>query len=190
MIKLALFASGSGSNVENIARYLANHPVIQITRVYCNNPQAYVLERCKNLGLESRVFTREEFKQGQITQELLNEGSNLIVLAGFLWLIPAGLVAAFPDRIINVHPALLPNYGGKGMYGHHVHEAVVQAKESESGITIHLVNEEYDKGRILFQAKTALDADETPESLAQKIHHLEKTHFPAVIEEYAMQLNA
>lgn len=189
MIKLALFASGSGSNVENIANHLKGHPSIQITRVYCNKPNAYVLERCKNLGLVSRVFSREEFKEGIITQELLNEGSNLIVLAGFLWLIPTGLVAAFPDRIINVHPALLPNYGGKGMYGHHVHEAVVQAHESESGITIHLVNEEYDKGKVLFQAKTALEENETPESLAQKIHHLEKTHFPSVIEEYALSLD-
>lgn len=181
--RLALFASGNGSNVQRIAEYFQNHPSIEVAAVYCNKPDAYVVERAKNLNLPCRLFDREELKSGDVMGMLVADHIDWVVLAGFLWLIPENLVEAFPGHIINVHPALLPAYGGKGMYGHHVHEAVVANMEKESGITIHLVDEAYDHGEHLFQAKVTLDENETPESLAQKIHHLEYTHFPVVIEE-------
>lgn len=182
-VRVALFASGSGSNVENIFLYFKGHPDIEIVSVYCNNPQAYVLERARRLGLASHVFSRSEWKEGLVQKQLEAEKVDWIVLAGFLWLVPPDLVKAYPDKIINVHPALLPDYGGKGMYGHHVHEAVVANGEKESGITIHLVNEEYDKGAHLCQFRVQLEPGETPDTLAQKIHGLEKNHFPPVIEE-------
>ncbi|MBI1222709.1 MAG: phosphoribosylglycinamide formyltransferase [Bacteroidetes bacterium] len=180
--RIALFASGNGSNVQRIAEYFDKHPSIEVAAVYCNKPDAYVLERAKNLHLHSRVFDREEFRSGDVLGMLVADHIDWIILAGFLWLVPENLVEAFPGRIINIHPALLPKYGGKGMYGHHVHEAVVANKEKESGITIHLVDEAYDHGVHLYQAHIALDPNETAESLAQKIHHLEYLHYPEIIE--------
>ncbi|MFN8438916.1 MAG: phosphoribosylglycinamide formyltransferase [Cytophagales bacterium] len=183
MKRIVLFASGSGSNVENIANYFANRTDVQIEAVYCNNPEAYVIERCKKLGIPCRVFTREEFsKSDVVVNELLALQTDLVVLAGFLWLIPKNLVATFPDKIINIHPALLPKFGGKGMYGHHVHEAVVANKESESGITIHFVNEHYDEGKVIFQASCAVTENDTADDVAKKIHLLEYEHFPKVID--------
>lgn len=186
MKRVIIFASGSGSNAQRIIEHFNAHPhKAQVVAVYCNNPRAYVIERCKQLNVLCRVFNRKDFyENNQVLSWLKEDNAELIVLAGFLWLIPAELIRAFPDQIINIHPALLPAYGGKGMYGHHVHEAVIANKEMQSGITIHLVNEEYDKGKILFQATTPVTPDDTPDTLAQKIHLLEHTHFPQVIEAY------
>ena len=183
MYNIAIFASGSGSNAENIIRYFKNHPTIRIDSVWSNKAAAYVLQRAQNLGVESRSFTRKEFSESdQVMAELQRRKINLIVLAGFLWLVPSEFVDAF--TIINIHPALLPAYGGKGMYGALVHESVVQNKESESGITIHLVNKEYDKGEHLLQAKCPVFPDDTPETLAARIHELEYQFFPKAIDDF------
>lgn len=183
MKKIALFASGSGSNVENIANHFASNKNVKIEIVLCNNPQAFVLERANNLKIDSKLFTRSEFYDNDsISQLLLSKEIDLIVLAGFLWLVPEHLVKAFPNKIVNIHPALLPNYGGKGMYGQHVHEAVIKNKESKSGITIHYVNEKYDEGSPIFQAEVSITNEDTAETLAKKIHALEYKHFPLVIE--------
>ncbi|GAB4249046.1 MAG: phosphoribosylglycinamide formyltransferase [Ekhidna sp.] len=183
-INLAILASGSGTNAENICNYFENHPNIQIKEILSNKPDAYVHERAKKLGIPSKTFTKEEFTDKSFIKRLTD--IDYIILAGFLWLIPGYLIKAFPDKIINIHPALLPKYGGKGMYGDHVHKAVIKANEKESGITIHLVNEKYDDGRILFQEKCTLDTGETPRSLAEKVHALEYEHLPKVIENYIL----
>ncbi len=183
MKKIALFASGSGSNVENIYNYFSSNPNVEIELVLTNNPKAYVLERCKKLAIETHLFSRNEFYEtDQISKLLLEKGIDLVVLAGFLWLIPSHLVSNFPNKIINIHPALLPKYGGKGMYGNHVHEAIVANKETTSGITIHYVNEKYDDGAIIFQTQVPLNSNETPATVAEKIHALEYQHFPLVID--------
>ncbi len=179
---LAILASGSGTNAENIARYFKRHSSIHVQKILSNKRNAFVHERARQLGIPSVTFTRAEFLVPTFLDEL--EGIDYLILAGFLWLIPKYLVHAYPDRIINIHPALLPKYGGKGMYGAHVHQAVVANGERESGITIHLVNEEYDKGEVLFQAKCSVESDDTADTLAEKIHALEYRHFPEVIEEH------
>jgi len=149
-----------------------------------NNKNAYVLERAKKLTIPTRIFTREEFYNTDNILDLLKENSiDLVVLAGFLWIIPDNLLMAFPNKIINIHPALLPAYGGKGMYGSKVHEAVIKSGNSESGISIHYVNEKYDEGEIIFQAKVKIDDNDTADTLAQKIHGLEYEHYPRVVEE-------
>lgn len=182
MKRIALFASGSGSNVENIINYFKEDNEVEIVGIYCNNPKAFVFERVKPYGYEVQLFTRDEFYNStQIVDELVAKKTDLVVLAGFLWLIPESLVKAFPDKMINIHPALLPAYGGKGMYGMKVHEAIVANKEKESGITIHFVNEHYDEGKIILQAKCALNETDTPEDVAKKVHQLEYDHFPATI---------
>lgn len=189
MKKIAIFASGSGTNAENIIRYFRAHQTIIIDLVLSNRPDAMVLEKAKNLGVESMVFNRNDFyNTDKVLDTLLDRKIDFVILAGFLWLIPASLIKNFPGRIINIHPALLPKYGGKGMYGMKVHEAVIQNKESESGISIHYVNEAYDEGEIIFQAKCTIDEGESPNSLASKIHKLEYEHFPAVIEKVALGL--
>lgn len=189
MKRIVLFASGSGSNVENIANYFKGRSDVEIVAVYCNNSKAYVLERCKKLDIPSRLFGRKEFYESDvIVNELLHQKVDLIVLAGFLWLIPQDLVKAFPNRMINVHPALLPLYGGKGMYGHYVHEAVVANKDKESGITIHFVNEHYDEGKVIFQGRCTLEPTDTAEEVAKKVHQLEYEHFPAVIDQVLQSL--
>jgi phosphoribosylglycinamide formyltransferase-1 len=177
-----LFASGSGSNVENIAQYFEGDDRVEIRGVLCNNPGAGVVDRCKRLRLPLYCFNRPAYVEGEGILALL-EGLNpdLIVLAGFLWKIPESIIAAFPDKIINIHPALLPKFGGKGMYGMHVHQAVINAGETESGITIHKVNEAYDQGSILLQKKISIEAGDTPEALAKKIHALEYAHYPPAI---------
>lgn len=180
---LILFASGSGSNVENIAGHFAKDPRVCIRGVFCNNPKAGVIERCQRLGLPLYCFNRAAFEDPAGLLLLLQcLKPDLIVLAGFLWKIPEHLVAAFPRKMINIHPALLPKFGGKGMYGMHVHQAVVQNRERESGITIHYVNEAYDEGAVIFQKKVALDPSDSPEAVAGKVHRLEYEHFPEVIE--------
>lgn len=180
MINIAILASGSGSNAENIVHYFSKSETIQVAKILSNKKDAFVLERAKNLKVPSAHFTREEFRSTDFLKFL--DGVDYLVLAGFLWLVPSYLVEAFPNKIINIHPSLLPKYGGKGMYGARVHEAVIAAKEKGSGITIHLVNERYDEGEILFQICCAIADTDTPGSLADKIHELEYKHFPKVIE--------
>ncbi len=182
MIRIALFASGSGSNVENIANYFRDSKTITVSKVYTNKSTAGVLERCKRLGLESFIFSRDDFYNSSVLIEDVLKTSDAIILAGFLWKIPENLIQSYPDKIINIHPALLPKYGGKGMYGMHVHKAVKENKEPESGITIHFVNKNYDEGAIIFQAKTTILESDSTEDIAQKIHQLEYEHFPRVIE--------
>jgi len=183
MKRLSIFVSGNGTNLQRIAEYFANNKEVEIVNVVCNNPQAYAIERAHRLGIPVRMITKAEFNSPEFVQEMAALKLDLIVLAGFLWKIPAGLIQAYPRQIVNIHPALLPKYGGKGFYGEHVHEAVVAAKEAFSGITIHYVNEIYDSGEILLQAYAALEPGETPDSLAAKIHKLEQAYFPVVIEQ-------
>ena len=186
MKNLVIFASGSGSNAENIIRYFATKPDFCVKKIYCNVPGAYVLERARQLQVPACVFTREEFRNpDKLLRRLQDEGTDFIVLAGFLWLVPPCITAAYPNRIVNIHPALLPAYGGKGMYGHHVHEAVLAAGEQQSGITIHYVNDRYDSGDIIFQATCPVLPDDTLDTLAARVHELEYRHFPRVIEETA-----
>jgi phosphoribosylglycinamide formyltransferase-1 len=183
MPRLALFASGNGSNVQRLAEYFSGHPSITIPLIICNNPRAIVLQRAEKLGIPAHVFTREEFyTPGLVNDALRSFQVDFLILAGFLWLIPDDLLKSFPGRIINIHPALLPKFGGKGMYGHRVHEAVISAGETESGITIHFVNERYDEGEVIFQATCPVAPDDSPESLAAKIHELEYSYFPGEVE--------
>jgi phosphoribosylglycinamide formyltransferase-1 len=184
MHKIALFASGSGTNVENIAQYFKQHPTVEVSLILSNKKDAYVLERAKNLNIPSVVFNKHQFNEtSEIVDRLKAEKIDLVVLAGFLWLIPDSLIAAFPNRIINIHPALLPKYGGKGMYGSKVHEAVVANREKESGITIHFVNREYDKGSIIFQSRVSVLPNDSADDVAHKVHQLEYNCFPKVIEQ-------
>ncbi|MBU2651702.1 MAG: phosphoribosylglycinamide formyltransferase [Bacteroidetes bacterium] len=183
MKKIAIFASGNGSNAERIARNFSDHPLARVALILTNKPDAFVLERARNLGIPSVVFNRGEFYNSRrITDLLKSEGIDFIVLAGFLWLVPDHLLDAFPNRIVNIHPALLPAYGGKGMYGDKVHEAVLKSGDMFSGITIHYVNGIYDNGEIIFQEKVKVMPEETIDSLASKIHELEYRHYPEVIE--------
>ncbi|MCD8539683.1 MAG: phosphoribosylglycinamide formyltransferase [Leadbetterella sp.] len=183
MKKIVLFASGSGSNAENIINYFKDSGEVEVTMILTNNPSAGVIERGKRLDIPVVVFSKKNFGQSDTVIRLLkNAETDWVILAGFLWLVPESLIRAFPDRIINIHPALLPKYGGKGMWGHHVHEAVVRNRENESGITIHYVNEHYDEGKIIFQAICPLSASDTPEDVAQKVHALEYRYFPEIIE--------
>lgn len=180
---ILIFASGSGTNAEQIIRHFSPINDVKVAGVYTNNPSAFVIERAKELNVSTFVFSREQLNDpNALLAELKDKNPNLIVLAGFLWKIPPHIVDAFPDKIINIHPSLLPKFGGKGMFGRHVHQAVIDAKERESGISIHYVNSQYDEGAIIFQAKTTVDPQETPESLAQKIHKLEHKHFSEQIE--------
>jgi len=180
--RIALFASGNGSNVQRIAEYYSGKGLLEIAAIYCNKPEAYVLERAIHLNIPSVLFSRNTFiHTTEILDDLRARKVDWIILAGFLWLIPEYLIEAYPNKIVNIHPALLPNYGGKGMYGHKVHEAVINAGDPVSGITIHFVNQEYDAGQVIFQALCNVSVDDTPDTLAQKIHGLEYEHFPVVI---------
>lgn len=184
MKQVVIFASGSGTNAENIIKFFRDHDQVQVVQVLTNNPHAKVIERCKRLNISCLCFNKKAFsKPNHIQQWLENLNPDLIILAGFLWKIPENFVRAFPDRIINIHPALLPKYGGKGMYGHHVHKAVVENNEKESGITVHYVNEHYDEGAIIFQASCSVSKNDSPEDVATKIHELEMEYFPTVIED-------
>lgn len=185
MKNIIIFASGSGSNAERIIEHFTDNPKAKVAAIFCNKPDAYVLTRAANHNIPSITFNRDDFyNTTNVLDKLKQFNTDVIVLAGFLWLVPESLIDAYPDKIINIHPALLPNYGGKGMYGMNVHKAVIAANEPKSGITIHLVNKEYDKGEILAQYDTAIDITDTPESLAQKIHQLEHEYFPQVIETF------
>lgn len=181
--KIAIFASGSGTNAQRITEYFSNHPEIAVSMILSNKPDAFVLVRAKKLGIPSVVFDRHTFYDtGEISGLLMKNNIGFIVLAGFLWLIPVDLIRAYRGRIINIHPALLPKYGGKGMYGARVHEAVIQSGDKESGISIHYVNEKYDEGNIIFQAKCKVLKGDTPDTLAQRVHQLEYKHYPEMIE--------
>ena len=182
MPKIVLFASGSGSNAENIIRYFQESPSIEVAFVFTNKQEAGVLERCKRLGVPAAYLNKMALDSPAFLEMLKNLNPNLIVLAGYLQKIKADWVTAFSGRIINIHPALLPNYGGKGMYGMNVHQAVIQAKEKESGISIHYVNEHYDQGALIAQYTVSVDAQDTPEQLAQKVQALEHRYFPEEIE--------
>lgn len=183
MVNIAIFASGSGSNAERIAHYFSDSNHVNIALILCNKQDAFVFERAKKLGIEALFLNKGQMNDSTVLLPVLQERSiDFVVLAGYLLLIPRFLIQAFPSKIVNIHPALLPNYGGKGMYGMHVHQAVIQNKESSSGITIHFVNEQYDEGGIILQAHCELNATDTPESLAQKIHFLEHRYFPIAIE--------
>lgn len=181
--KIVVFASGSGSNAEQIIQHFAGRSMFKVVRIYTNNPNAYVVERARKHHVETKIFARPYFSSPDgLLADLLDEAPDLIVLAGFLWKIPAPIVVAFPNKIINIHPALLPDFGGKGMYGLHVHRAVIESGNSESGITIHYVNKNYDEGAVIMQSKVAITLADTAESLSQKIHKLEHKHYPATIE--------
>lgn len=183
MINIAIFASGSGSNAENICRYFKNSKQIRVTLIISNKKESYVLKRAESLLVESVVFIKSDFQtSSKVVDCLKNKKIDFIVLAGFLLKVPDNLLEAYPNRIINIHPALLPKYGGKGMYGGYVHKAVKEAGETESGITIHYVNENYDEGNIIYQAKCAIQADDTPDDIANKVHALEYKYYPEVIE--------
>lgn len=184
MKRIAVFASGSGTNAENLINYFSNQKRATVSLVLTNKPDAYVIERARKLSVETRIFDRNEFYDSSNVLDLLKEKKiDFIVLAGFLWLVPADLIEYYRGRILNIHPALLPDYGGKGMYGSRVHKAVIMNGETKSGITIHLVNEVYDAGDIIFQASCDIDPNESPESLAQKIHQLEYKYFPEIVED-------
>ena len=189
MKKVAIFASGSGTNAQNIAEYFRNSDTARIHLILSNNPEAYVLKRAANMGIPTYIFDRGSFyNTSDVLDVLLKETTDFIVLAGFLWLVPVNMIKAFPKRIINIHPALLPKYGGKGMYGINVHSVVIRNKDKESGITIHYVNERYDEGSIIFQTGCPVLPDDTPETLAERVHHLEYIHYPGIIEKELLNL--
>ena len=182
-IRIALFASGAGSNAENIIRYFQSSEEIQISMVLTNNPSAGVIERSERFNIPCLIFKRDEFYSGsRISDLLLSDKIDFVVLAGFLWLIPVELIRLFKGRIINIHPALLPAFGGKGFYGEKVHHAVISSGSSISGITIHHVNEKFDEGKIIFQAACHVNNDDDAPSLAAKIHNLEHKYFPVVLK--------
>lgn len=183
MKRIVVFASGSGTNAENLIKYFNESPIGSVVLVLTNNPQAKVLDRCKILKVSALSFNRIAIYERQYVLDILKAAQpDLIVLAGFLWKFPENILHQFPNKVINIHPALLPKYGGKGMYGNFVHEAVVANKEVETGITIHYVNEHYDEGAVIFQAKCDVTPSDTSETVASKIHELEMEHFPKVVE--------
>ncbi|MDR1895462.1 MAG: phosphoribosylglycinamide formyltransferase [Prevotellaceae bacterium] len=190
MNNIAIFASGSGTNAQRLIEHFLQMTGAKVRILLTNRKNAGVTERAKSLGVPVKVFDKEEFYASDIIVDyLLKENINWIILAGFLWLIPSNILKSFPKKIVNIHPALLPKYGGKGMYGMNVHRAVIEAKEKESGITIHYVNEEYDRGDIIFQSVCRVCETDTPETLAGKIHELEYKYFPVVMENLILNNN-
>ncbi|MEE9349482.1 MAG: phosphoribosylglycinamide formyltransferase [Flavobacteriaceae bacterium] len=187
MKRLIIFASGSGSNAENIIRYFQKSDSVTVVQVLTNNKNAKVINRCKILNIKCLVFNRDAIYKDAKLIKTLKDQADYIILAGFLWKIPQNFIEAFPNKILNVHPALLPKFGGKGMYGMHIHEAVIKNNETETGITIHYVNENYDEGAIIFQAKVSLDKTDTAKTVAKKIQTLEMEHFPKVIERVVLE---
>jgi len=180
---IALFASGNGSNAEKFFEHFRNHSSIKVSCLLSNNADAYALTRAKNNQVSTFTFNQREFRDSEVVLHYLqDQGITHIVLAGFMWLVPQYLIQAYPDSIINIHPALLPKYGGKGMYGKHVHDAVIENKEDESGITIHYVNEIYDDGKIIFQGRCKVLPEDNSETLAQCVHQLEYEYYPKVVE--------
>ena len=188
--RLVIFASGAGSNAQRIIDYFKENRKAEIGLIVSNNPNAGVLTIAEKEKIPGLLIEKKQFRETGYLAQIKKTSPDLIILAGFLWKIPQVLISAFPDKIINIHPALLPAYGGKGMYGNAVHTAVVSNREKESGITIHLVDEKYDHGQIIFQEKCLLSENETPESLAAKIHQLEHTFFPKTIEKLLDETNS
>ena len=187
MKKIVIFASGSGTNAQNIVLHFNNSSKLHQFHIFSNNANAKVIEKAQNLSVPTKIISKDDLNSDVLLNYLKEIQPDLIVLAGFLLKFPSNCVEAFPNKIINIHPALLPKYGGKGMYGMHVHRAVVENKESETGITIHYVNENYDEGNIIFQESVNLTGTESPEEVAEKIHELEQTHFPLIIEKILNQ---
>jgi phosphoribosylglycinamide formyltransferase-1 len=182
MKKIIVFASGSGTNAENIIKYFSKTKIASVVSVFTNNASAKVIERAKNHQIPVEIFSKSELLERNVLQKIQEIDPDLIVLAGFLLKFPENIIEKYPNKIINIHPALLPNYGGKGMYGMHIHRAIVNNKEKETGISIHYVNENYDEGGIIFQKNVALTAQDTPETVAEKIHELEQKYFPEIIQ--------
>lgn len=180
--RIILFASGNGSNAVNICQYFEHVQNIDVTEVYTNNSKARVINKLTFFGIKTNVFNKVAFTDGELLSEIKSKKPSLIVLAGFLWKIGSDWVKEFSNKIINIHPALLPKYGGKGMYGTHVHQAVKENHESETGITIHYVNEAYDEGEVIFQAKVTIENEDSIEIIASKVHELEQANFPKVIQ--------
>ena len=188
--RIAIFASGNGSNFQRIAEYFTGHTDVEIVVLYSNHPGAYALTRAINMGIPAVVFDRNQlYTTTDILNDLHTRKIDWIILAGFLWLVPENILQAYRDRILNIHPALLPKHGGKGMYGMRVHEAVIAAGDTESGITIHLVNEYYDEGQVIFQARCPVLPGDTADDVAKKIHELEYAHFPRIIAEQLSKNN-
>ena len=183
MKKILIFASGAGSNAENIIKHFHNNDIATVVAVFSNNVKAGVISKAENLGVASHTFSKTDLNEGNVLQEINKIQPDLIVLAGFLLKFPESIIAEYPNSIINIHPALLPKYGGKGMYGMHIHEAVVANREKETGITIHYVNENYDEGAQIFQKKVTVLGTDTAAVVAEKIHSLEQKYFPKVIED-------
>jgi phosphoribosylglycinamide formyltransferase 1 len=187
---IVIFASGSGSNAINVCNYFQNHPTISVSAIFCNNPNAGIIQKIKSFKIPLILFNKADFTDEiGFTEKLNNYKPDVIALLGFLWKIPAYLVSSYPQKIVNLHPALLPKYGGKGMYGHFVHEAVKAANEVKTGITIHWVNSQYDEGEIIAQFECNLSNEDTVNSIAEKIHTLEQLHVPGVIENVLKKLN-
>ena len=188
MKRIVIFASGSGSNAENLIKFFHNRENASVIQVLTNNPHAKVLDRCKILKISALSFNRIAFSKSEDVLNILKASQpDLIVLAGFLWKFPEFILKEFPNKVINIHPALLPNYGGKGMYGMHVHEAVIANKESETGITIHYVNENYDEGAVIFQEKCNVLPTDSAKDVARKIHVLEMEHYPKVVDKILIE---
>lgn len=184
---VAIFASGSGTNAQNMIEYFRNHDAIKISLIVSNNPDAFVLKRAEKEKMPKVILSGKDWEEkGKAAKVLQDHQIDFIVLAGYLRLLPSWLIRQFPGKIVNIHPALLPAYGGKGMYGEHVHRAVIASGDKQSGISIHLVNEEYDKGAIIFQARCPVLPSDTPETLAARIHELEYEHYPRVVEKVIM----
>lgn len=181
MKKIIVFASGSGTNAENIIKYFKKNKIANVVSVFTNNASAKVIERAKNHQIPVEIFSKTELLERNVLQKIQEIDPDLIVLAGFLLKFPENIIENYPNKIINIHPALLPNYGGKGMYGMHIHRAIVENKEKETGISIHFVNEHYDEGGIIFQKNVALTDEDTAETVAEKIHELEQKYFPEII---------
>ncbi|GIQ58998.1 phosphoribosylglycinamide formyltransferase [Flavobacterium collinsii] len=181
MKKIIVFASGSGTNAENIIKYFTKTKIANVVSIFTNNASAKVIERAKNHQIPVEIFSKNELLERNVLQKIQEIDPDLIVLAGFLLKFPEHIIEQYPDKIINIHPALLPHYGGKGMYGMHIHRAVVDNKEKETGISIHFVNENYDEGGIIFQKSVALTEEDTPETVAEKIYELEQKYFPEII---------
>lgn len=189
MKRIAVFASGNGSNAQNLVKFFTKNETARVVAIYCNNPKAGVIKRAAELNIPVVLFDREKFySTDEILKDLQCRKVDLVVLAGFLWLMPGSILRKYDQRIINIHPALLPKYGGKGMYGMTVHESVIDNGDIESGITVHLIDELYDKGKTLLQVKCEVDPEETAETLAEKIHHLEYEYFPKAVNDYIKQL--
>ena len=183
MNKIALLASGSGSNAQKIMEYFSDNVEVEVSIVLTNNPEAFVIQRADNFEIPTMIFDKKDlYDSDTVLNQLLKLNINLLVLAGFMWLIPKNIIEAFPNKIINIHPALLPKYGGKGMYGLNVHKAVHEAQDKDTGITIHYVNENYDEGDIIHQAKCKINLEDTAEIIAYKVRKLEHQYFPKIIE--------